>query len=49
MGIVNDYFSFQNGYAFKSVDFTENGEYKIIKIKKNLKMDRLSSLMIQQK
>jgi len=33
MGIVNDYFSFQNGYAFKSVDFTENGEYKIIKIK----------------
>ena len=33
MGIVNDYFSFQNGYAFKSADFTENGEYKIIKIK----------------
>ena len=33
MGIVNDYFSFQIGYAFKSVDFTENGEYKIIKIK----------------
>ena len=30
---VGDVVSFQNGYAFKSKDFTQNGFFKIIKIK----------------
>lgn len=33
MSIVSDYFSFQNGYAFKSKDFVRNGKYAIIRIK----------------
>ncbi len=33
MSIVSDYFSFQNGYAFKSKDFVKNGKYAIIRIK----------------
>ena len=33
MGVVGDYFSFQNGYAFKSKDFVKNGKYAIIRIK----------------
>lgn len=33
MAKIGDYFSFQNGYAFKSKDFTEDGQYRIIKIK----------------
>lgn len=33
MSIIKDYFSFQNGYAFKAVDFVSKGEYKVIKIK----------------
>lgn len=33
MATVSDYFTFQNGYAFKSKDFTDDGEYKIVKIK----------------
>ena len=33
MGVVGYYFSFQNGYAFKSKDFVKNGKYAIIRIK----------------
>lgn len=33
MSLVNEFFSFQNGYAFKSSDFVYKGKYKIIKIK----------------
>ena len=33
MGFVGDYTEFQNGYAFKSKDFCEDGEYNVIKIK----------------
>lgn len=33
MSIVSDYFSFQNGYAFKSKDFVKDGKYAIIRIK----------------
>lgn len=33
MASVGDYFNFQNGYAFKSGNFTENGQYKIVRIK----------------
>lgn len=33
MASIGDYFSFQNGYAFKSGNFTENGQYKIVRIK----------------
>ena len=33
MSIVSDYFSFQNGYAFKSKDFVKKGKYAIIRIK----------------
>lgn len=31
--MVGDFFSFQNGYAFKSKDFVREGKYKIVKIK----------------
>lgn len=30
---LGEYVKFQNGYAFKSKDFVETGEYKVIKIK----------------
>ncbi|WP_067143618.1 restriction endonuclease subunit S [Oceanivirga salmonicida] len=30
---IKDFVNFQNGYAFKSKDFIENGDFKIIKIK----------------
>lgn len=30
---LGDLVDFQNGYAFKSTDFTSNGEYKVIRIK----------------
>ena len=30
---VGNYVSFQNGYAFKSKDFSDIGEYRIVKIK----------------
>ena len=33
MAVVGDYVDFQNGYAFKSKDFCENGDYDVIKIK----------------
>lgn len=33
MATIGDYFSFQNGYAFKSANFTEKGQYKIVRIK----------------
>lgn len=33
MSLVSDYYSFQNGYAFKSSDFVPKGKYKIVKIK----------------
>lgn len=33
MAVVGDYVDFQNGYAFKSNDFCENGDYNVIKIK----------------
>lgn len=33
MASIGDYFDFQNGYAFKSENFTENGKYKIVRIK----------------
>lgn len=33
MKMVGDFFSFQNGYAFKSKDFVREGKYKIVKIK----------------
>jgi len=33
MAVVGDYVDFQNGYAFKSKDFCENGDYNVIKIK----------------
>ena len=33
MKMVGDFFSFQNGYAFKSKDFAREGKYKIVKIK----------------
>ena len=33
MKMVGDFFSFQNGYAFKSKDFVHEGKYKIVKIK----------------
>ena len=33
MAIIGDYYEFQNGFAFKSKDFEENGKYKIVKIK----------------
>jgi len=33
MAGIGDYFNFQNGYAFKSGNFTVNGQYKIVRIK----------------
>ena len=33
MGLVGDFADFQNGFAFKSKDFCEDGEYNVIKIK----------------
>ena len=33
MGFVGDYADFQNGFAFKSKDFSAEGDYKVIKIK----------------
>ena len=33
MNTVGDFFDFQNGYAFKSKDFLNQGKYKIIRIK----------------
>lgn len=33
MARVGDYFNFQNGYAFKSGNFTKNGQYKLVRIK----------------
>lgn len=33
MAKIGEYFYFQNGYAFKSESFVENGNYKVIKIK----------------
>ena len=33
MGVVGDFADFQNGFAFKSKDFCEDGEYNVIKIK----------------
>lgn len=30
---IGEVASFQNGYAFKSKDFVQDGKYKIIKIK----------------
>lgn len=33
MGLVGDYADFQNGFAFKSKEFCDDGEYNVIKIK----------------
>lgn len=33
MSFVGDYFSFQNGYAFRSSDFVTKGKYRVVKIK----------------
>lgn len=33
MGLVGDYVSFQNGYAFKANAFSASGDYRVVKIK----------------
>ena len=33
MGKIGEYATFQNGFAFKSKDFKQDGDYRVIKIK----------------